>query len=60
MKALLHNLWWALRGISGDDAYDRYLCHQRTAHPHDRRLSRREFYLDNENRRWSGGVQRCC
>lgn len=60
MKTLLGNFWRALRRISGDDAYDRYLRHHESAHPGERLMDRREFYLDNENRRWGGGVQRCC
>ena len=60
MKKLLGGFWLALRRISGDDAYERYLAHRQSVHPGAPCLGRREFYLDNENRRWSGGVQRCC
>lgn len=60
MKAIFGNFWQALRRVSGDDAYDQYLRHQQRAHPGEPCLDRREFYLDNEKRRWGGGVQRCC
>ncbi len=52
-------LWRGLRQVSGDDAYERYLEHLRTAHPDRPPPSRREFYLDEQKRRW-GGVNRCC
>ena len=60
MKKLLGGFWQAMRRICGDDAYDRYLRHHDLAHAGERPMNRREFYLDNEHRRWSGGVQRCC
>lgn len=60
MKKTLSGMWRVLRRLSGDEAYDRYLRHHAAAHPGDRCMNRREFYLDSENRRWSGGVQRCC
>lgn len=51
--------WATVRALSGDDAYDRYLAHQRSHHPGCEPLSRRAFYLQDQQRRWSG-VSRCC
>jgi len=51
--------WHWLRSVSGDDAYERYLAHLRQAHPERPPPSRREFYLDEQQRRWTG-VNRCC
>jgi uncharacterized short protein YbdD (DUF466 family) len=48
----------ALRALSGDDAYERYLRHHSHAHAGEP-LSRRAFYLEREERKWSG-VSRCC
>ena len=47
-----------LRAVSGDDAYERYLTHPARAHDGPP-LSRRVFYEEREERKWSG-VSRCC
>lgn len=47
-----------LRAISGDDAYERYLTHHARAH-RGPPLTRRAFYEEREQRKWSG-VSRCC
>jgi uncharacterized short protein YbdD (DUF466 family) len=47
-----------LRGFSGDDAYDRYLTHHARAHSGPP-LTRRAFYREREERKWSG-ITRCC
>jgi uncharacterized short protein YbdD (DUF466 family) len=51
--------WRALRTLSGDDAYERYLVHQAASHPECPVLSRREFYVDEQRRKW-GTINRCC
>ena len=58
--AALARLWRALRSISGDDAYERYLAHHRHAHPGAPPLDRRRFYVQEQERRFSGGPTRCC
>ncbi len=52
-------LWAALRAITGDDAYERYLEHQRMHHPDELPLDRAEFYVAELERRWKQ-VSRCC
>ncbi|HTY48755.1 MAG TPA: YbdD/YjiX family protein [Steroidobacteraceae bacterium] len=52
-------LWRTLRALSGDDAYERYLEHRARVHPGAPVLSRREFYVDEQRRRW-GTINRCC
>jgi len=47
-----------LRGLSGDDAYDRYLTHHAQAHSGPP-LTRPAFYREREERKWSG-ITRCC
>lgn len=59
MKARLATCWAWLRRVTGDDAYDRYLAHQRAAHPGQAALSRREWFRREQERAW-GGVRRCC
>lgn len=55
----LRGLWHALRELSGDDAYERYLAHHITHHSDTAPLSRREYFRLRENEKW-GGVRRCC
>lgn len=53
-------LWRFLRMLSRDDAYERYLQHHQVAHTAtSARLSRQEFYLREQQRKWSG-ISRCC
>jgi uncharacterized short protein YbdD (DUF466 family) len=59
MKQRLLNLWSLLRTLANDDAYERYLDHHRQAHAGVAPLSRREFYLGEQQRKWTG-VSRCC
>ena len=54
-----HDLWHFLRRISGDDAYDQYLAHLRTAHPERTPLTRAAFFVEREQSKWSG-INRCC
>lgn len=60
MIELLRNVWSALRAVSGDDAYERYLahwgqCHRAAGTP----LDRRAFFAEQQRRKWNG-VSRCC
>jgi len=69
----LRALWWWLRQVSGDAAYDNYLARRRSGaspgpagdHGHgrgcraERPLSQKEFYLDALRRRYTG-IRRCC
>lgn len=62
LNCLKHPLRWIWRGIrqlSGDDAYERYLAHCTTCHADEPKLSRREFFLRQEQQKW-GGIKRCC
>jgi uncharacterized short protein YbdD (DUF466 family) len=53
--------WAAVRELSGDDAYDRYLTHWRMEHAASGSapLNRREFFAESQRRKWEG-VKRCC
>jgi uncharacterized short protein YbdD (DUF466 family) len=57
----LRNLWRALRTVTGDDAYERYLEHRRAQHGCETAppLDRRAFYREEQRRKWEG-VRRCC
>ncbi len=56
-------IWWALRQIFGDAAYENYLQSVRRNAVHDGKiatpLSRDQFYLDSLQRRYSK-INRCC
>ncbi|MGH8203686.1 MAG: CstA-like transporter-associated (seleno)protein [Burkholderiales bacterium] len=51
--------WAALRAITGDDAYERYLEHRRLRHAGEAPLDRRAFYRAELERRWTQ-PSRCC
>jgi len=51
--------WRVIRSLATDDAYERYLAHHSTAHAGTSPLSRRDFYLSEQQRKWTG-VSRCC
>jgi uncharacterized short protein YbdD (DUF466 family) len=59
-RRILQRLWRALRTLSGDDAYERYLAHWRTHHAgEDAPLDRKAFFKSELERKWNG-IKRCC
>ncbi|MFL6549250.1 MAG: CstA-like transporter-associated (seleno)protein [Povalibacter sp.] len=59
MNARLRHWWELLRTLATDDAYERYVEHHRAAHFDSPILDRRAFYLQQQQRKWTG-IQRCC
>ena len=59
LKRMLHKLWCAIRQLSGDDAYERYLAHHTAYCTVAPRLSRKDFFLRQQQQEW-GGIKRCC
>lgn len=55
----LRRLWQAVRRVSGDDGYERYLAHRAAAHPDVPALPRRAWFAQQQQQKWSG-VKRCC
>ena len=50
----------AVRHISGDDAYERYLEHWQTHHAGEAEpLDRKTFFKMEQDRKWNG-IRRCC
>jgi uncharacterized short protein YbdD (DUF466 family) len=59
LRTLPKALWRFIRALSRDDAYATYLEHHEIAHAGTSPLSAREFYLREQERKWSG-ISRCC
>lgn len=53
-------VWWYLREVSGETAYDRYVEHCRRHDDAARVLSRREFERRRQDDRDRSPQQRCC
>lgn len=54
-----HSLWRAIRELSGDDGYERYLQHHAAAHPDTTPLPRATWFAHEQQQKWTG-VKRCC
>ena len=59
MIAVLREWWSVLRTLAGDDAYERYCAHHQRHHAHEPPLTRRAYYMKNQQAKWSG-INRCC
>ena len=59
MSQRLRELWKLVRALATDDAYEKYLAHHAQAHSGAAPLARGEFYLRQQQNKWSG-VSRCC
>ncbi|OGT05434.1 MAG: hypothetical protein A2143_03215 [Gallionellales bacterium RBG_16_57_15] len=55
----LRKLWRAVRRVSGDDGYERYLAHRAAVHPGVPALPRRAWFAQQQQQKWSG-IKRCC
>ena len=58
-KQLPKHLWHYLRQVTGDDAYERYIAHQKLSHAGEVPLSRQQFFKMRQDEKWSK-VSRCC
>ena len=52
-------IWSAVRELSGDDAYERYCAHQASHHANQCVLTRKEFFQQQQEQKWTG-IKRCC
>ncbi len=53
-------VWQAIRQLSGDDAYERYLRHHAEHHADESEpLSKQAFFKKWQDEKWQG-VKRCC
>jgi uncharacterized short protein YbdD (DUF466 family) len=59
IRSYLKVFWRAVRRLSGDDAYERYLEHHSAHHADQPPLTRAEFFRRWQEEKWSG-TRRCC
>lgn len=52
-------VWRVIRELSGDDAYERYITQHTTNYPDTTPLTRKDFFLCQQQQKWRG-IQRCC
>jgi len=48
-----------LRGVTGDDAYEKYIAHVRSSTPDAEPMSEREFFRAQMEQRWTC-ISGCC
>ncbi|MEW6353903.1 MAG: YbdD/YjiX family protein [Pseudomonadota bacterium] len=59
LKKMFSNFTKIARRLTGEDAYERYLSHHAEHHTQHPALSRKEFFKQEQERKWNG-VRRCC
>ena len=59
LTEICKSFWQAIRQLSGDDGYERYLVHHAAAHPGTSPLSRSAWFVNGQRQKWSG-INRCC
>lgn len=59
MMEWLAAFWRYIRTVSSDDAYEQYLRRHAATHPGVPPLSRRDFFIEYQQQKWTG-VNRCC
>lgn len=59
IKEQLIRLIKIARQLTGANAYERYLAHHSEHHPGQPPLNYKEFFKQEQERKWNG-VRRCC
>ncbi|MFN0038968.1 MAG: YbdD/YjiX family protein [Burkholderiales bacterium] len=59
MTESIKRAWHYLREVTGDDAYERYVAHQKKVHPEETPMSQRDYFKCRQDEKWSK-VSRCC
>ena len=60
MGRALRFMWWYIREVSGESAYDHYVEHARQHHPGEPVMSRRDFERRRQDAREHTTQARCC
>jgi uncharacterized short protein YbdD (DUF466 family) len=59
MKQFLSAGFNLLRGVTGDDAYEKYLAHHERTHPEQRPMNAEDFFKAQLEQKWNC-VSGCC
>jgi len=51
---------WFVRGVLGEDAYDKYAAHHAATHDDEPAMTEREFWRDQTRRQEQNPQGRCC
>ncbi|MCW1250636.1 YbdD/YjiX family protein [Acaricomes phytoseiuli] len=60
MRRAWRSLRWLIRGVLGEDAYERYLAHHVATHPESAPMTAAEFWRDKTDRQDVNPQGRCC
>ena len=60
LTQVLRDVRWYVRGVVGEDAYDRYVEHERRRHPDAVVLTKREFWRAKYDAQERNPGSRCC
>jgi uncharacterized short protein YbdD (DUF466 family) len=55
----IRSVWWYLKEVSGENAYDRYLERHLATHPGKEPLGRGEFYRLRQDEKYNDLGSRC-
>ncbi|WP_226345284.1 YbdD/YjiX family protein [Agilicoccus flavus] len=59
-RRVASSLRWYVRGVVGEDAYDRYVAHLRATHPDAPIPTEREFWREKYAEQERNPKTRCC
>jgi len=59
MKQFLSSGLSLLRGVTGDDAYEKYIAHQRRSSPDETPMSAADFFRAQMEQKWNC-INGCC
>ncbi len=51
---------WFVKGVMGEDAYEKYLAHHTATHPGVPPMTAKEFWRDRTDRQDANPGARCC
>ncbi|AJT42587.1 YbdD/YjiX family protein [Psychromicrobium lacuslunae] len=60
MKEIFRAIAWYVKGLMGEDAYQKYRAHQLAAHPGQPIMTERQFWRDHADRQDANPQGRCC
>ncbi|MDA3646681.1 YbdD/YjiX family protein [Saccharopolyspora indica] len=60
LRGTVRAAWQIVRGVVGENAYERYLAHHRQNHPGEAPLGEREFWRRHVDSQDARPGSRCC